>query len=84
MKVANNNRNRYSPYKTGDDINNCFSYTEILQNIRALHGNVENDQKSNILSIVSYDTVNLLIMPHLLIVPHPPFLAGSYQLKVGH
>ena len=61
MKVANNNRNRYSPYKTGDDINNCFSYTEILQNIRALHGNVENDQKSNILSIVSYDNMKYLL-----------------------
>ena len=61
MKVANNNRNRYSPYKTGDDINNCFNYTEILQNIKALHGNVENDQKSNILSIVSYDNMKYLL-----------------------
>ena len=36
---------------------NYFMYSQFLQNLKELHTKANNDQKSNILSIVAYDNM---------------------------
>ena len=35
--------------------------TKILKNIKNLHQNIENDQKSNILALVAYDDIKYIL-----------------------
>ena len=55
MKSNNKINKRYQPYYNNNINSNILLNVEILSNLKELHKNAKNDQKSNILSIVSYD-----------------------------
>ena len=55
MKSNNKINKRYQPYYNNNLNYNILLNVEILRNLKELHKNAKNDQKSNILSIVSYD-----------------------------
>ena len=55
MKSNNKINKRYQPYYNNNLNSNILLNVEILSNLKELHKNAKNDQKSNILSIVSYD-----------------------------
>ena len=59
MKISNKKNIRYTPYSKINNYN--YINIEILNNIKKLYNNVRSDQKTNILSIVSYDNIKNLL-----------------------
>src|ERR1700691_5051084 len=55
MKTNTKLNQRYQPYHYNKNNGNFLLNGEILNNIKELHKNANNEQKSNILSVVAYD-----------------------------
>ena len=60
MKAMKNKDTRFKPYNFFNKENVLLS-AQILNNIKLLHINANKEQKSNILSVVSYDYMKLVL-----------------------
>ena len=54
-QTPKNSRKNAKPYQISINSRNYFMYTEYMKNLKVLHDSVNNDQKSNILSLVAFD-----------------------------
>ena len=65
MKIIRQKSSNYNPYQFFNK-DNVLLQSEILNNIKKLHNNAINEQKSNILSLVAYKYLKPILLFKLL------------------